>query len=348
MESPSQRFRFEQYFPLLSESGIEFEVQSFLSSHSWQLFFMGGRPLSKLLALMKGFFRRIKALTKMSQYDYVFIHREAAPVGPPLFEWIIGRILAKKIIYDFDDAIWATDKSTETWWIKLIKWRSKVRAICRWSYKVSCGNEYLTDFAKKYNNNVVLNPTTIDTLNRHDPSRKKQNRSQKEGVVIGWTGSHSTLKYLINLAEVLKGIESRFPNVQIAVIADRNPELRLNNFHFIPWKEETEIDDLMEFDIGIMPLPDEVWTRGKCGFKALQYLALKIPAVCSPVGVNKKIIENGRNGFLCSTNDEWESALTTLINNIQLRHKMGEHGRIKVIDSYSVLSNSTNFLALFA
>lgn len=232
--------------------------------------------------------------------------------------------------------------------VKFLKWRSKVGVICRWSYKISCGNEFLAAFAKKYNERVVINPTTIDTLTRHDPDAYRQEENEKQKLVIGWTGSHSTLKYLLDVKEILKRIESKFPRVQITVIADRKPGIVLNNLRFIPWKEETEIEDLMSFDIGIMPLPDEVWTRGKCGFKALQYLALRIPAICSPVGVNTKIIDNGRNGFLCTTSEEWELALATLINDAKLRKEMGENGRIKVINNYSVLSNSETFLKLFA
>ena len=293
-----------------------------------------------------GFAKRATIPFKAYRYDFVFIHREATPLGPPVIEWFLAKILNKKIIYDFDDAIWLPENNNESPLKRFVKWRHKIAAICRWSSRVSCGNQYLSDFARNHNTNVVLNPTTIDTVLVHNPALYKKT-PPSESVVIGWTGSHSTLKYLHEAAEILRGIQHKFPTIQIVVIADKKPDLKLKSVHFIPWNAESEIKDLMKFDIGIMPLSDNIWTKGKCGFKALQYMALKIPAVASPVGVNTSIIQNGENGFLCSSPQEWEAALCTLITDPNLRERMGELGRIKVINSYSVLSNSSTFLALF-
>ena len=113
----------------------------------------------------------------------IFIHREVAPVGPPVFEWIISKIFKKKIIYDFDDAIWLTDRKDESWILETLKWRSKIQSICRWSYKVSCGNEYLCDYARQFNERVFYNPTTIDTGNLHNPSLYKID--SKDKIIIG-------------------------------------------------------------------------------------------------------------------------------------------------------------------
>lgn len=215
------------------------------------------------------------------------------------------------------------------------------------SYKVSCGNRYLLDYTGKHNPHAILNPTTIDTESWHNPDQVPVGMDRGEMVVIGWTGSHSTLKYLDIVAPLLLKIESNFPHVQIMIIADRKPRLRLNSFLFLPWNEETEIQDLTKIDIGIMPLPDDEWSKGKCGFKALQYMALGKPVVASAVGVNTSIIQDGVNGFLCSKLDDWDGALTTLIKDKGLRTQMGRNGREKVIGHYSVVSNSANFLSLF-
>jgi glycosyltransferase involved in cell wall biosynthesis len=172
-------------------------------------------------------------------------------------------------------------------------------------------------------------------------------RSAKTRIVVGWTGTHSTLKYLYDSTETLKRIESQFDNVEFMVIADQRPNLPLKNISFVPWNYDTEIRDLMNFDIGIMPLPDDKWAKGKCGFKALQYMALKVQAIASPVGVNVEIIDHGKNGFLCSTQEEWIAAIATLIRDPSLRRTMGELGRQKVIDRYSLESNSALFLKLF-
>jgi glycosyltransferase involved in cell wall biosynthesis len=347
-ESPSQRFRFEQYFELLQRKGYEFDVQSFLNSRNWRMFFKPGRPLTKLLVLASGFAKRIIVLFKSLMYDFVFIHREVAPVGPPIFEWLLTKWLRRKIIYDFDDAIWLTDRLSEPWTFRISKCRSKVASICKWTHKVSCGNAYLCDYAKQFNKNVFYNPTTIDTENLHNPTLYKAIERPTNKVRIGWTGSHSTLKYLLEIESTLKHILLRYPLVEFIVIADKPPVFNeAVPVTFIPWKEATEIGDLLKFDIGIMPLPDDQWAKGKCGFKALQYMALQLPAIASPVGVNKTIIDHGINGFLCSTPDEWEEALRKLIEDSALRNVMGINGRKTVVERYSVVSNVANFLSLF-
>ncbi|GCC52041.1 glycosyltransferase family 1 protein [Chryseotalea sanaruensis] len=280
-------------------------------------------------------------------YDLVFIHREASPLGPPLFEWIIGKVLKKKIIYDFDDAIWLTDKPKETLLERFVKSRSKVGQICSWSYKISCGNDYLANYAKQFNANVLVNPTTIDTERLKTSTLVKKN-PHNENIVIGWTGSHTTLKYLESIANILFRIEQQFVNVSFLVIANREPILNLKNLKFIQWKEETEIEDLSQIDIGLMPLPDDEWTKGKCGFKALQYMSLGIPAVASPVGVNTTIIQHSTNGYLAKTDKEWFETLSELIEKRELRDLLGLRS-IKTVEMYySVNSNKERFLSLFA
>jgi glycosyltransferase involved in cell wall biosynthesis len=344
-QSPSQRFRFEQYFQILTSHGYGYHIQSFLSLENWQVFYTSGNHLLKGFILLKGFFKRLLLLFKASTYNFVFIHREASPVGPPIFEWAIAKILRKKIIYDFDDAIWSTDKINEGLLEKTLRWRSKVAAICSWSHKVSCGNEYLAAFAREFNNQVVYNPTTIDTTNLHKAEKNKS--YQQEKITIGWTGSHTTLKYLNIIESVLVDIERKFSNVEILIIANQKPQLPLKTLKFLPWKKDTEASDLLKIDIGIMPLPDDEWTKGKCGFKALQYMAMEIPAVVSRVGVNQSIVDHGVNGFQATTTEEWMEALELLIQDNTLRIKMGESGRKKVIDQYSVASNTLTFLSMF-
>jgi glycosyltransferase involved in cell wall biosynthesis len=346
-ESPSQRYRFEQYFHLLEKRGIKYTVQSFLSTRDWRVTFEEGFVLEKAMAVLVGILRRCLSLLRAPFYNFIFIHREALPIGPPIVEWIITKLLRKKVIYDFDDAIWLSDRIDESKILRILKWRAKVKSICRWSYKVSCGNEYLCSFASQFNQRVVYDPTTIDTKSWHNPDLYSRIDPGTTQIVIGWTGSHSTLKYLKEIESVLQEIEREFPNVNFAIIADKRTDLRLNNVSFLDWSVETEIKDLMRFDIGIMPLPNDEWSKGKCGFKALQYMALRIPTVASDVGVNSKIISHTVDGFVCRTADEWKRALSSLIKDPELRKRMGNLGREKVISNYSVVSNSSNFLSLF-
>lgn len=349
--APGQRFRYEQYIELLKAQGFTIQYFSFLSLSDYQILYTKGNSIKKTLAVIKGFIKRIGLLFTLSSVNYVFIFREASPVGPPVFEWIIAYLLQKKIIYDFDDAIWLTDKTEESLLEKGFRWRTKVGLICKWSYKVSTGNEYLCNYALQFNNHVVLNPTTVDTERIHNPALYQQgvhyNRNN-DHVIIGWTGSHSTLKYLKHIESALQKLEATYSNIRFLIIADRGPDLNLQRIDFLPWNKKTEAADLLKMDIGIMPLPDDEWTKGKCGFKALQYMAMEIPAVVSGVGVNVKIIDHEKNGFHSSTPEEWFIFLSLLIENESLRKKMGISGRKKVIENYSVSSNTPTFLSLFS
>ncbi len=340
--APSQRFRFEQYLHLLKENGFSYRVEGFLDEKTNDILYQPGHQLRKIMGVLRGFVRRLLLLPASSKAAYVFIHREATPVGPPFMEWIIAKVLKKKIIYDFDDAIWLSDTSGVNRFMVKLKWQQKVASICRWSYKVSGGNAYLGEFGRQYNQQVVLNPTTIDTKNHHN-QRKNQ---EDPPLTIGWTGSHSTMKYLHEIEDVLQKLERQY-DFRFVVISNRPPDMKLSNLSFIPWKETTEVDDLLQLHIGIMPLPNDPWAKGKCGFKALQYLALGIPALVSPVGVNTKIVEHGVNGYICNNEAEWYSYLAKLLEDSKLRTSLGQAGRKKVEEEYSVNANAENFLGLF-
>lgn len=342
-EAPSQRFRFEQYYPALQQAAIEYEIAPFLDDKTWQILYKPGHKVAKVMGIISGFVRRKLLMFRVRKFDYVFLHREAAPIGPPIFEWFMAKVLGAKIIYDFDDAIWLSNTSEHNKIAASLKWHQKVDSICKWAYKVSCGNEYLCNHARQFNANVVLNPTTIDTEHHHNQIKNQH----AEKVIIGWTGTHSTVEYLDNLVPVLQKLEQEL-DFEFRVISNRVPDFELKSMVYIPWQKDTEIADLLQFNFGVMPLTDDKWAKGKCGFKALQYMSLGMPAVVSPVGVNTKIVTEGVDGFLCNTPEEWENALRQLITDEALRVQMGIAARQKIVGYFSVLSNSGNFLALFA
>jgi glycosyltransferase involved in cell wall biosynthesis len=343
-QAPSQRFRFEQYFAALLKQGYSIDSQSFWGEYYWKVLYKKGNALQKAWGLINGFGRRFKVLGRVSSADIVFIHRELTPVGPPMFEWLITKVFKKQVIFDFDDAIWLPNTSESNKMAAWLKWHSKTAGICRWAWKVSVGNSYLASYAKQFNDNVVINPTTIDTENYHQLASKKE--PTKDGLVIGWTGSHSTLSYLDMLWPALEQL-AKDQKFSFRVIANQPPPVNYPWLEFIPWNKETEIDDLAAIDIGVMPLTDDEWSQGKCGFKALQYMALEIPTLASPVGVNIDIIDNGINGLFAATEKEWLSALRTLTENPSLSKELGAEGRKTVEARYSVKANTKNFLELF-
>ena len=285
--APGQRFRYEQYLGILNQNGIEYDLHSFMDDATWNVLYQKGFLLKKGWGIFLGFIRRLFILPSVTQCDYVFIFREASPIGPPVFEWFIAKVLRKKIIYDFDDAIWLPNTSDNNQIVAGIKWHSKVGSICRWSYKVSCGNAYLADYARQFNSNVIVNPTTIDTVNYHNRIKDQHTPA----LTIGWTGTHSTIQYLDIIVPILQKLELQY-DFTFLVISNAPPAFKLKSLKYQHWSKDTEIDDLLMFNIGIMPLTDDAWARGKCGFKALQYMSLGIPALVSPVGVNTTIVDD--------------------------------------------------------
>jgi glycosyltransferase involved in cell wall biosynthesis len=275
--------------------------------------------------------------------DYIFIHRELTPLGPPVFEWILTKIMRKKIIYDFDDAIWLENTSEGNRFISRLKMPQKVFKICRWSYKVSCCNEYLASNIRRYNSRVSIIPTTIDTR-IWNPIKE---RYRNQPVTLGWTGTHSTLPYLLSIRSAVEKILNKYPQLVFRIICNKRPDWDIPNLEFLTWNKSTEIQDLAGIDIGLMPLPSNSWAKGKCGFKILQYFALGIPAVASPVGLNTNLIRHGDNGYLCSGKEEWIRNIDMLINSGELRDEIGNNGRKTLAKHYSLEANTTNFLGLF-
>jgi glycosyltransferase involved in cell wall biosynthesis len=338
----SQRFRFEQYLGFLEQAGIAYRLEPFLDQDTWKILYKPGHQRAKLTGILRGFARRIRVLARVPAYDFVFIHREAAPLGPPVLEWLIGKVLGKKIIFDFDDAIWLPNTSAHNKIATHLKWHRKTARICRWAHRISAGNQYLAEYAGQYNSHVTVNPTTIDTVGLHNGLKDQVTPE----VTIGWTGTHSTIGYLDPILPVLRELEQEC-RFTFLVISDQKPAFVLKSLHYMPWNKTSEREDLLRINIGIMPLTDDLWARGKCGFKALQYMALGIPAVASPIGVNSDIIEHGANGYLCSTAAEWKTTLRQLIVDQQLRSRLGHAARQRIEERYSVQANRFTFLRFF-
>ncbi|WP_035564282.1 glycosyltransferase family 4 protein [Hymenobacter sp. IS2118] len=344
-KAPSQRFRFEQYLDLLQAHGHTYRLAAFIDEETWSILYKPGHAVAKLWGIVRGFGRRVAHLLAAPSYDFVFIHREAAPLGPPVFEWILAKVLRKRIIYDFDDAIWIPNISEANRVAAGLKYHHKVASICRWAYRNSCGNEYLAAYARQYNSSVVIMPTTIDTEHHHNQVR---DQLAPGPLVIGWTGTHSTLKYLEPIVPVLAQLEADGLDFEFQVISNQAPALQLRSLRFVPWRKETEIADLLAFHVGLMPLQDDPWAKGKCAFKALQYMALGIPALVSPVGMNTEVVQDGQNGYVCLEPTDWYSHLSKLLTDAAGRQALGTNARATIEQKYSVVANTPTFLKLFS
>jgi glycosyltransferase involved in cell wall biosynthesis len=346
-QAPSQRFRFEQYLTILTANGHQYRLAPFLSEGTWRILYHPGQAVQKALGILGGFRRRLGHVLAAPAYDYVFVHREVAPLGPPIFEWLLTKVLRKRLIYDFDDAIWLANTSKANKIVAGLKWHHKVDSICRWAYENSCGNDYLAAYARQFNPNVVVNPTTIDTVHLHNQVRDQMAPGP---LVIGWTGTHSTLKYLLPIVPVLARLEAEGLEFEFRVISNQPPEFSqpLRSLRFVPWQKATEISDLLTFHIGLMPLEDDKWAQGKCAFKALQYMALGIPTLVSPVGMNTEVVQDGKNGYICQEAADWYQRLHELLIDSPQRQRLGSAARKTIEQRYSVLANTDNFLRLFS
>ncbi len=330
--SPSQRFRFDQYMDFFLENGFEITYSSLISESDDVWFYKPGHMFKKVWLIVKSLFVRFKDVKRTSQFDYVFVQREAIMIGTAWFE----KQFAKKstLVYDFDDSIWLLDVSSANKGFGWLKRPQKTGEIISYSSIVFAGNEYLADYARNFNSKIIVVPTVLKTS---DISYRYPQKLLNTPLIIGWIGSTTTIKHIEWAHPILKCVLDRFiDKVKLVVVADKQPSLEGIDYEYRVWSPEIEKQLLSSMDIGVMPLPDDEWTRGKCGFKGLQCMSYGIPVVMSAVGVNNQIIEHGNNGFLANTADEWVELLSTLIENQLLRNSMGEKGKKTVVDSYSL------------
>ncbi|MDD5421807.1 MAG: glycosyltransferase family 4 protein [Candidatus Omnitrophota bacterium] len=337
-EGASNRLRVEQFLPYLRANGIEYTLRPFIGRGFYRILYLRHKYLKKILFFIFATVARISDIFRAMAHDIIFIHREAYPFGPPVFEHIF-RCLGKPIIYDFDDAIFLRNTSGINNYIERFKNPGKISGIVSLSRYVIAGNRYLRDFAARFNINVIIIPTTIDTDMYRPPAR----RPDKKEVVIGWIGSNTTRRFLRDMEDVFKELSARYDNLVFKIVGGYHHS-ELKNVVNIEWSMEREIELLGTFDIGIMPMPDDEWTRGKCAFKAILYMACGIVPVCSPVGVNTEVVQDGVNGYLANDKSEWVGKLSALIEDRGLRERMAASARALVEKKYSVKTYEPVFL----
>ena len=268
------------------------------------------------------------------RYDVIWIEKELFPFLPSYAEWILEKS-GKGYVVDYDDAIFHNYDSHPSALVR--KWMGdKIAWVMRHSRLVCVGNSYLKEYAVNAGaKQVEMLPTVVD-LNKYP-----QKVNFEEPIVkIGWVGSPTTMKYLLSLEEVFRNLGQRY-KLELLVInaaGTRLPDLGIPA-RLIPWTEKAEGELISDFDIGIMPLPDNNWERGKCAYKLIQYMACALPVVASPVGMNKDVVREGWNGYLAKDSHEWENVLEKLILDQELRIRMGENGRMLVAQEFSLARN---------
>ncbi len=341
--SPGQRFRYEQYISYLEQNGYQFDRSVLLNVKDDKAFYSKGNYFRKAFILFKTWMIRTRDWFRMNKYDIIFIFRDALMTGSTFFEKRFARSAAK-IIYDFDDAIWMQNVSEANKGLAFLKNASKTGKIIGLSDLVFAGNQYLADYASQFTGNIVIVPTTIDT----DIYIAQKDKKNGNTICIGWSGSFSTIQHFATAIPALARVKEKFGStVSFKIIGDATYYCKELDTQGVAWKAATEIEDLSQIDIGIMPLPDDEWSKGKCGLKGLQYMALEIPTLMSPVGVNGEIIQHGINGYLPQTEDEWVEQISELVNDKEKRARIGKAGRQTVEEKYSVIAWRQKYLDHF-
>ena len=339
--APGQRLKYEQYLEYLETQGYEITVSPFLSKATWNVLYRRGHYGRKAMGVAAGYLRRIFDLARTPFFHgtYVFLH--AAPFGGAGLEFLF-RALSKRMIYDIDDLVYLGAESHANSFTAWLKSPRKYSFLMKKADHVITCTPYLDAHVRKFNEKTTDISSTIRT---HDylPANRYANDHK---IVLGWSGSHSTVPYLGLLAPVLQRL-AKTRSFKLKVIG--TPAFSLPGVEVVSqaWAEPTEVSDLQEIDIGLYPLPNEEWVLGKSGLKALQYMSLGIPTVATAIGANFRVIESGKSGILVNSEEEWLRALEMLIDDASLRREIGTAARARVEKLFSVKANQEVYLSVF-
>jgi glycosyltransferase involved in cell wall biosynthesis len=326
----STRLRSLQYLPYMESKGFHVTVTSLFDDQYLDQLYRHGKRAPLHMAMR--YLRRLFVLLGAFRYDLIWIEKEMFPYMPALAERLL-HWLGKRYVVDYDDAIFHNYDLSGNLVLRKVLGR-KIDVVMRYASCVVVGNDYLASRAKAAGAVCVeLVPTVVD-------ARRYNSKESSLAVspVIGWIGSPSTQRYVTDIAQTLTSLCQKYDArlLLIGASADIVSKFPGLNVEVEPWSEASEVELIARMDIGIMPLPDGPWEKGKCGYKLIQYMACGIPVIASPVGVNVEIVGTFHCGLLADNLAEWEATLTQLLESKALRHQLGRAGRQAVEDRYSL------------
>lgn len=334
----SARQRFYAYERYLVRENFDVVIKPLFDNDSLQL--MLGRKKRRFLLYCVAYCKRIRDVIVLRKRDIVFLQYEVLPYFPAVLEkWMRWRGI--RYVYDFDDAVFHAYDSHAYRLVRFFLGR-KIERVIADAYRVIAGSHYLFEYTRRVNTRCKLLPTVVDITRYH--VRRDETISAPQ-FIIGWIGSPSTTRYLEVLAPVFEELKRRI-SYRLIVVGGTASALLPVDTEVRPWREETEVDDLLSFDVGIMPMVDELWARGKCGYKLLQYMACGLPVIASDIGENRYIVDDTEAGFLAITTDDWLRAFITLASDPALREKMGQRGRARIEKDYSLQTMAPKLLAI--
>ena len=344
-EGAGCRFRIAQFIPYLESVGFEVTLRPLYTPEFFRLVYKRGHYLRKALTFAQLAGKQLGSLRDVARFDVIFIYREIFPIGPAIVERLLALRGRPPMVFDFDDAIFLPSVSEANRAIGALKQPRKVAAIIRRSSHVIAGNEYLAAYARRFNDAVTTVPTCVDTTRFVPaPDAFTQNGSRRTPVV-GWIGSPTTGSYIRALGPVLRRVGEHHQFVLRVSGAGEPLAIEGVTTEDMPWTLAGEVGLFNSCDIGVYPLADDEWSKGKCGFKAIEFMACGVPVVAAAVGVNREIIQDGVNGFLASSEDEWVEKIGRLLVDRELRRRFAEAGRRTVEERYSLHVNAPRIAA---
>jgi len=337
-----QRLKYEQYLDHWRENGYEVVISSFMDEPMWNIVYTRGNYMLKILGTLRGYFRRLLDIFRISRFEVVYIFMWVTPIGTSFFERLFRR-LSKHLIYDVEDNVLMEKGNDLNPLVKILKSSDKTAFLIKSADHVITSSPFLNDYCLEINQNKVCTyiSSSVDTA-IFLPTNSYSNKSK---VTIGWTGTFSSKVYLDLLRNVFLELNKRI-DFKLRVIGNFQYELPGIDLEVIQWTKEREVEDLQGIDIGVYPLVQDEWVLGKSGLKAIQYMAFGLPTVATNVGTTPRIIKHMANGWLVKTDEEWIDALETLIKNPELRRNMGEAARLTVLESYSTRVIKSTYLSI--
>lgn len=338
VEAAATRFRMTQFVEPLAQEGIELTIYPFIDSRLHGSLYKRSQWPRTAVRLAVASVRRLRELWRARSADVVFVQREAMMFGPPLMEWLVTRLHHCPMVLDLDDATYVAYKSpTYGRAASMLKWFGKTNDLIRWSRVVICGNREIAAYVSGKGRPAVIIPTVVDT----DRFRPLAKRNSNEVPVIGWIGTHSTFPYVKSIFPVFERL-ARDYKFRLRLVGTGEDHVSIPGVEVenLPWKLDREIADFQSLDIGLYPIVEDDWSVGKSCFKAIQYMAVGIPFIVSPVGACHDIAEPNGTHLVARTEDEWYEHLSRLLSDEALRRRMGESGRKYAVANYSVEVNA--------
>lgn len=340
VDGASSRYRVFQYLPHWRAQGHEVEVQSFMDSDMYALSLKPGRTGAKIVATLRAVMRRLWALRRWRDYDALYLQRELLPFGPPLIErWLKRR--GAVLFFDYDDALFIKKASRYNPLATFLRSPEKTREMFRLVDCTVAGNNWLRDAARAEGGVAETVEVAEDTARipmRHaDPDTP---------LTIGWLGSPSTVKYLREIEPALQAVAARHPDIRWEIMGGGDFAMDGVPWHLTPWSLDGELKALARFDIGLMPLPAQDWSKGKSGGKARTYMAAGVVPVVAAIGYNLELVREGETGFLCAADADWTDALERLIEDPELRNRIAQAARADVEDRFAPAKQAGAIAAL--